>query len=62
MKLSDSLATVNDSVSLYRYDNGYMLEIGGRDKEDEWVTRKIMCTALEEVFTLITEYSKLKIT
>lgn len=62
MKLSDSMVSVNDSVTLNRYDNGYMLEVGGRDKEDEWVTKKIMCTTLEEVFTLITEYSKLKIT
>lgn len=61
VKLKDTLDKVNDSVTLNRYDNGYMLEIGGRDSSDEWVTRKLLCNTLDEVIALITEYSKIPI-
>lgn len=59
MKLSETLVKVNDNVAVYRYDNGFMVEVGGQNKEEEWVTRKIVCNTLEEVLTLVTEYSKL---
>jgi hypothetical protein len=61
VKLKDTLDKVNDSITLNRYDNGYMLEIGGRDSSDEWVTRKLLCNTLDEVIALITEYSKIPI-
>jgi hypothetical protein len=61
VKLKDTLDKVNDSITLNRYDNGYMLEIGGRDSSDEWVTRKLLCNTLDEVIALITEYSKITI-
>lgn len=61
VKLKDTLDKVNDSITLNRYDNGYMLEIGGRDSSDEWVTRKLLCNTLDEVIALITEYSKIAI-
>jgi hypothetical protein len=61
VKLKDTLDKVNDSITLNRYDNGYMLEIGGRDSSDEWVTRKLLCNTLDEVIVLITEYSKIPI-
>lgn len=54
-----NLDKVSDSVTVYRYDNGYMVEIGGQDKEDNWTTRKIVCNNLQEVLTLVTDYSKL---
>ena len=59
MKIADILSKVNDNISVWRYDNGYMLEVGGSDKNEEWVTRKIVCTDLKQVLTLIEEYSKL---
>ena len=31
MKLSDTLSKVNDSITVYRYDNGYMVEVGEMD-------------------------------
>ena len=62
MKLSETLVKVNDSISLYRYDNGFMLEIGGMDKNEDWVTRKILCNDLKQLLTLIEEYNKLPLT
>jgi len=35
------------------YDNGFMLEIGGRDDNSDWVTAKILCKDMEELINLI---------
>lgn len=59
MKLADNLVKVNDSVTLYRYDNGYMIEVGGQDKNEDWITRKIVCNDLKQVLTIVEEFSKL---
>lgn len=53
-KLS-KLSKVNDSFSVYRYDNGFMVEISGRDKENDYKTAKIMCATEAELFEVIKE-------
>lgn len=55
------LTKVNDSFSVYRYDNGWMVEISGNDKKDDWKTAKIMCNTEEELFALIKEYNQMEI-
>ena len=55
------LAKVNDSFSVYRYDNGWMLEVSGNDKKDDWKTAKIMCNSEEELFALIKEYNSMEV-
>jgi len=55
------LAKVNDSFSVNRYDNGWMIEIGGRSKKDDWVTAKILCNTEEELVSLIKEYNTIEI-
>jgi hypothetical protein len=55
MKLEDKLAKVNDNFNVYMYDNGFMLEIGGRTENEEWATAKILCNSLDELVELITE-------
>ena len=55
MKLSDKLTKADDSCNVYFYDNGYMVEVSGRDENDDWKTAKIMCASLEEVNTVIAE-------
>jgi hypothetical protein len=37
------------------YDNGFMVEIGGRDSADEWKTAKILCNTLEDLIAVVTE-------
>lgn len=59
MSIGDKLAKVNDNFNVYMYDNGYMLEIGGRDHSDDWCTAKILCNTLEELTNLITEASSM---
>jgi hypothetical protein len=60
-KLSDLFTAVNDSVTVHRFQNGWMVEISGRDADDEWPTKKIVCSDLKNVLTLLEEYSKIKL-
>ena len=55
MSKLDKLTKVDDSFTVHMYDNGFMVEIGGRDSEDDWATAKIVCNSLEEVVELIKE-------
>ena len=59
MKISDKLAKINDSFSINIYDNGFMLEVGGQDKNEDWVTAKILCKDEKELLTLIQESVKM---
>jgi len=49
------LTTVNETFSVNRYDNGFMIEVGGRDKENDWKTCKVMCSTEAELFEVIKE-------
>jgi hypothetical protein len=57
-KLS-KLAKVNESISINRYDNGWMIEIGGRDKKEEWKTTKTMCNTEDELIAVIKEWNSM---
>jgi len=52
-KLS-KLEKVNESFDPV-YDNGYMIEVSGRDDENDWKTCKILCASDEELFEVIKE-------
>jgi len=54
-KLSDKLMKINESFTVYRYDNGYMFEAGGRNKKGDYVTAKIMCSTMDEIAALMRE-------
>ena len=56
MKLN-KLTKVNDSFTINRYENGFMVEISGRDSNSDWKTIKIICNSEEELFALIKEYN-----
>lgn len=53
-KLS-KLSKVNESFTINRYDNGFMIEVGGRDDENDWKNCKIMCNTRAELFDVINE-------
>jgi hypothetical protein len=55
MKLSDKLKKCGDSLTVNMYDNGYMVEVTGRDSQDEWKSAKIMCQTLDQVNAVIVE-------
>jgi hypothetical protein len=51
----EKLSKVNESFTVNRYDNGFMIEVSGRDDENDWKTAKIMCSTREELFAVINE-------
>jgi hypothetical protein len=55
------LAKVNDSFTVNRYDNGWMVEIGGRNKKDDWVNSKTLCNTEAELLDLIKEYNTITV-
>ena len=55
MKLKEKIEKVNDNFSVYMYDNGFMLEISGRDDNGDWTTAKILCKDMDELIALIKE-------
>lgn len=60
MKIADKLSKVDESFTVYMYDNGYMFEISGRDAEDDWATAKIMCANMDEIAELAQEAATLE--
>jgi hypothetical protein len=53
--LGDKLIKINESYTINRYDNGYMVEAGGRNKKGDYVSAKILCNTLDEVLALVRE-------
>ena len=49
------LNKVNESFTVYRYDNGFMVEVSGRDSENDYKTAKIMCNTQDELLDVIRE-------
>lgn len=54
-KVSDKLSKVNENFSVYMYDNGFMLEVSGKDADGEYKTAKIMVATSEQLIALIAE-------
>ena len=53
------LIKVNENITVNRYDNGWMVEVSGRDKKEEWKTAKIMCNTEDEVIAVIREWNSM---
>ena len=54
-KKLNKLEKVNESFTVNRYDNGFMIEVGGRDKENDWKTAKVMCSTEADLIEVIKE-------
>jgi hypothetical protein len=61
MSRLSKLAKVNESITINRYDNGWMVEIGGRNKKEDWATTKILCNTEDELIALIKEYNGMEL-
>lgn len=58
-KISDKLNKVNDNFTINMYENGFMIEVSGRNDEDEWVSTKIIATSLDELIDLVREATEI---
>ena len=57
----NKLDKVNESITINRYDNGFMVEVGGRDKENDWKTAKVLCSTEEEMMAVVREWTTMEI-
>ena len=60
MKLS-KLAKVNESITINRYDNGWMVEVGGRNDDNDWKNCKILCNTEEEMLAVVQEWNSMEL-
>lgn len=49
----NELVNVNQNYEVQQYDNGFLLEIGGHDYDDNWTNRKLVVNSETELFELI---------
>ena len=61
MSKLNKLAKVGDNFTVNRYDNGWMVEVDGRNKKDDWVTAKVMCSTEQELLEIIKEYNAMEL-
>lgn len=61
VKLSQKLTKVNESFTVNRYDNGWMVEVSGKDSEGDWKTAKILCNTEAELLEVIKEANSMEI-
>ncbi len=54
-KISDKLVKASDNFSVHRYDNGFMVEVSGRNKKGDYVSARIICSTVDEVLNLARE-------
>jgi len=58
-KINFKLTKVNEQFTINMYDNGYMIEVAGRDHEDEWKTAKIIVSSVDDLIELVKEATQL---
>lgn len=61
MKVSDILNKINDSFEVSILANGYVLDIRGRDKQDDWSSCKLAVATVEELFEVIKEIAEMPV-
>ena len=54
------LTTIGDQVSIYLYDNGFMVEANGKDAEGDWKNVKVVCKSTNELFELVKQFISLE--
>ena len=61
MKLIDNMKSVDECMTIHRYSNGYMVEVSGRNEEDDYENVKLLCNSLDDVKLLVEEYAGMKL-
>lgn len=56
-KSLDKLVKVNENITINRYDNGWMVEVGGRNQDDDWATVKTICNTEDEVLSVVKQWN-----
>jgi hypothetical protein len=57
--IKSKLAEVNTSVNIEILDNGYTVEVSGRDDKGDWKSCRLYCADVEEVSRVLEETADL---
>ncbi len=60
MTLKNKLVKINQTLQVHMYDNGYMLEASGSNHTGDYVTARVLCLSIEDVFSLVKEASEIE--
>ena len=55
------LSKVNESITINRYDNGFMVEVGGRDDENDWKSAKVLCATEADMMAVVQEWISMEL-
>jgi hypothetical protein len=55
------LEKVNESITINRYDNGFMVEVGGRDDENDWKNCKVLCNTEDDMLAVVREWNSMEL-
>lgn len=61
MKISDKIEKVSEQFTVYRYDNGFVIEVSGRDSNEDYKTTKILVQTVDGLLDLVKEAVTLKL-
>lgn len=59
--ISKKLNKVSDCYTINRYDNGFMVEVSGRDFENDYKTSKVLCNTEEDLLAVIKQINTLEL-
>jgi hypothetical protein len=55
------LEKVNETITINRYDNGFMVEVGGRDDENDWKNCKVLCNTEDDMLAVVREWNTMEL-
>lgn len=61
MKVREKLVKVNESFTVNRYDNGYVIEVSGRTKNEDYKSAKIIARDEDELVELVKEVLSMEV-
>ena len=53
MKLLDFITKIGEDINIKVIDNGFVLEVSGRNDNDDWKTVKVACLNRDELNKLL---------
>ena len=57
--ISDKLTKVSNSYTVNIFDNGFSVEISGRDADNDWKNSRVLCGSLEDLISVVEEIAAL---
>ena len=59
--VSDKFSKVNENFSITRCENGFFVEISGKDLDNDWKSSKVICNTEEDLITVIKQINALEL-